>query len=290
MARKPNDADELQPGTDPKEPERSGQNARPRVRINNPSQSGSARLKIAIRVAIAAVVLVAGLYGFHQTEQFLIRDPLFVLNGVEGSADTPTLEIHGATHASRRALQQVFSDDMGRSVYLLPLAERRATLRAVDWVKDASIARVWPSRILVKIMERKPVAFVTLASSRFGLIDEDGVILPPVADRFHLPVLKGVRPSDPAPERRDRVHRMMRFMQDIDTSTENVAEVDVSERSNLKVTQSKEGRMVTLLLGDQNHGVRYKNFLNHYAEIKQKLPDAKTLDLRMEDRITVVEE
>ena len=55
---------------------------------------------------------------------------------------------------------------MGRSVYLIPLDERRATLRTVDWVKDASVARVWPNRVVVRVAERKPVAFVTLGSRR----------------------------------------------------------------------------------------------------------------------------
>jgi hypothetical protein len=45
---------------------------------------------------------------------------------------------------------------------------------------------------------------------------------------------------------------------------------------------------VTLLLGDQDFGVRYQNFVSHYGEIKQKLPGAAALDLRLEDRITVV--
>jgi hypothetical protein len=29
--------------------------------------------------------------------------------------------------------------------------------------------------------------------------------------------------------------------------------------------------------------------VNHFGEIKRRLPDAATLDLRLEDRITVVE-
>ncbi len=41
------------------------------------------------------------------------------------------------------------------------------------------------------------MAFVTLGASRFGLIDEDGVILPPAPDRFTLPVLAGVHAADP---------------------------------------------------------------------------------------------
>ncbi len=71
--------------------------------------------------------------------------------------------------------------------------------------------RLWPNRVLVRVAERKPVAFVTLAGSRYGLIDEDGVILPPATDRFHLPVLRGVAARDPLADRRDRVQRMLRL-------------------------------------------------------------------------------
>ena len=77
----------------------------------------------------------------------------------------------------------------GRSVYLLPLTDRQEALRSVDWVKDASIARLWPNRVLVSVEERKPVAFLTLGPSRFALIDDEGVILPPAPDRFTLPVI-----------------------------------------------------------------------------------------------------
>jgi len=149
---------------------------------------------------------------------------------------------------------------------------------------------VWPNRVLVRVAERRPVAFVTLAPSRFGLIDDDGVILPPTTDRFHLPVLRGVRSSDPIPDRRDRVQRMLRVMRDLSGNAEKISEVDLTDRADIKVTQPYDGRMVTLILGDQNFAARYRNFLNHYAEIREKLPGADSLDLRMEDRITVLDQ
>jgi cell division septal protein FtsQ len=172
----------------------------------------------------------------------------------------------------------------------MPLSDRRTTLRKVDWVKDAAVARAWPNRILVNVAERTPVAFVTLGSSRFGLIDEDGVILPPAADRFHLPVLIGVQQRDSIESRRRSVRLLMKLVASVGDSATNFAEVDVSDPSNLKVRQSSSGRMITLLLGDGNYGTRYRNFKNHYSEIRQKLPGAGTLDLRIEDRITVVDE
>jgi cell division protein FtsQ len=235
------------------------------------------------------LILALSLYAFHRLEQFLIRDSRFAMNGTDGSAGASTLDIHGAEHASRRAIESVFAEDMGRSVYLLPLADRRATLQTVDWVKDASVARLWPNRVVVRVTERQPVAFLTVAPSRFGLIDAEGVILPQSPGRFHLPVLTGVHPRDSVPERRVGVQRMLRLLADLGGMADKVSEIDVSDRDNLKVTQPYEGRMVTLLLGDQDFGVRYQNFVSHYGEIKQKLPGAATLDLRLEDRITVVD-
>lgn len=261
--------------------------SRPRIRSGPPVRRGVSTTRI-IAIAIAFCVLLLGsLYVFHRLEQFLIRDPRFAFTGVEG--DASQIEISGATHASRAQIEHVFSIDLGRSVYLLPLTDRREELRSVDWVKDASIARLWPNRVVVNVHERKPVAFVTLAPTRFGLIDDEGVILPPAPDRFALPVLIGVRSSDSIEARRDRVHRMMRLTQEFGENSQNISEIDVSDRDNLKVTVPRDGHIMNLLMGDRNFAKRYQDFLDYYGKIKRSLPNAATFDLRIDHRITVVE-
>jgi cell division protein FtsQ len=259
-----------------------------------PARSTRAEQPVPIRRIVtisitSTLVILAGLYAFHRTEQFLIGDPRFALNGPDGAAETPTLEVAGAAHSSPQAIQAVFAQDMGRSIYLLPLWERRTTLRSVDWIRDASVSRLWPNHVVVNISERKPVAFVAVGHSRFGLIDEDGVVLPQASGKFTLPVLGGVHPSDAIAERRDRVHRLLRLTRDLGDQAQKISEVDVSDRDNLKVRQPWDGKLVTLQLGDRNFALRYRNFVNHYAEIRQQLPGAVNLDLRVEDRITVVE-
>ena len=235
--------------------------------------------------ALVTVALVAtALFALHRIEQFLIADPFF-------SFDDPgdSLFIAGAEHASRRAIDAVFAGDKGRSVYLIPINDRRITLKTIDWVREATVARLWPNRLVVQIAERKPVAFLTLSAGRVGLIDEDGVILAQAHDRFVLPVVTGVHATDSLPERRERISRMLRAMKEIGDAGKNISEIDVADRDNLKIRQPYEGRIVTLLIGDSHFAARYQNFLTHYAEIKRKLPGASTLDLRLEDRITVVE-
>ncbi len=260
---------------------------RSRVRSGAPARRGVSTVRIVTIAVVFCAMLIASLYIFHRFEQFLIRDPRFALSGVDG--DAATIEIAGAAHASRAQIERVFSIDLGRSVYLLPLTERREMLRSVDWVKDASIARLWPNRVVVSVEERKPVAFVTLGPSHFALIDDEGVILPSAPDRFTLPVLSGVNASNALADRRDRVHRMLRLTRDLGEEAQNISEIDVSDRDNLKVTVPRDGHIVTLLLGDRDYARRYQSFLNHFTEIKRRLPNAATLDLRLEDRITVVE-
>jgi cell division protein FtsQ len=239
---------------------------------------------------VATMVMLAGaLYAFHRVETFLIRDARFTLNARSATDDSPSIEITGVSHASRRSLEGVFTEDLGRSVYLMPLYARRDTLRSVDWVRDASVARVWPNRLIVQVSERTPVAFVTVSSSRYALIDADGVILQPAKDRFTLPVLIGVGKGDSLAVRRDRVRRMLGLMGELGTAGRSISEIDVSDRDDLKVSQPYEGRVLQLLLGDHNFAARYGNFVAHYKEIEARLPGATTLDLRLEDRITVVE-
>jgi cell division protein FtsQ len=260
---------------------------RPRTRGGAPVRTRvSTGRVVAISLAFC-VVLIASIYMFHRLEQFLIRDPRFALAGVD--ADPAALEIAGAAHASRAQIERVFAIDLGRSVYLLPLSDRRETLRTVDWVKDASIARLWPNRVVVHVQERKPVAFLSLAPSRFALIDEDGVILPSAPDRFTLPVLTGIRAADSLETRRDRVHRMLRLTADLGDNVQNISEIDVADRDNLKVTVPRDGHIMTILLGDRNYARRYQSFLGYYSQIKHSLPNAATFDLRLDGRITVVE-
>jgi len=238
----------------------------------------------------SALLLIASLYAFHRLEQFLIRDARFTLNlpGTSEESGSESLAI------SARAIQAVFAEDFGRSVYLIPIGDRRASLLTVDWIKDASVARFWPNRIVVGVNERKPVAFVTLGSEsatepgRRALIDDDGVILPASQDRFMLPLLLGVSVSDALPARRQRVQRMLGLVKDLGNASRAVSEVDVSDPDNLKISEPFDGHVVTLLLGDRNFALRHQNFVSYYAEIRRKLPNSSVLDLRLEDRITVV--
>jgi cell division protein FtsQ len=243
-----------------------------------------------------AAVATAGLVAFQRLEHFLITDPRFVLKPPpEYGEESPDLRLEGLRHTARNRVTSVFSQDFGRSVYLMPLAERRRSLLRIDWVKEASISRVWPNQARVRIVERRPVAFLQLAGGsgapvEFALIDQEGAILQPQAPaRFALPVLTGVRREDSETLRKDRVHRMLRLVEDLGPLADKISEIDVTDPENLKVTMPLENQALVLILGNRHFQSRLQGFLNHYPDIRKRLPSAATFDLRLEDRITAVE-
>jgi cell division protein FtsQ len=134
-----------------------------------------------IIATLASIALMAVLWGAMQLEHFLIRDPQFTLAAPpDPGEESPTVSIAGLKHSDRNNVSSIFDRDFGRSIYLMPLRQRREELLRLQWVKDARVTRVWPNRLQIRITEREPVAFVQLpGESTLPLIDTDGHILRP---------------------------------------------------------------------------------------------------------------
>ncbi len=243
------------------------------------------------------LLMVTTLFAWHRTEEFLIKDSRFqVVEADDFVGQSPNLTVEGIHYASASQVRHIFAKDFGRSLYLVPIEKRRQELLEIDWVEDATVSKVWPDTLRVHIHERQPVAFVRLPPgrasdglSRFALIDKDGFILRPrVAAQFTLPVISGISESEPIEARRARVHRALGMLKDVGSLASQISEVDVSDPNNLIVAEHVASGVVNLIIGDENYAQRLQNFLANYQEIREKRPDATTLDLRVDGAITAV--
>ncbi len=246
--------------------------------------------------ALGMTVLAGTLFAWRRTEEFFIRDNRFQLSEpADFAGQSPSLKVEGLHYASPSQIRHVFAPDFGRSLYLVPANQRRQELLAIDWVERASVSKVWPNTVRVRIEERRPVAFIHLPPSRktglseFALIDKDGFILrPKMAARFTLPVIGGIRESEGRDDRRARVRRVLSMLEALGHQADHISEVDASDPNNLVVAEHLDGRVLSLMMGDENYSSRMSNFLNNYNEIRMKRPDSTTFDLRVDNLITVV--
>lgn len=252
--------------------------------------------RFAFWLTAGLLVMVCTLFAWHGTEEFLIKDDRFRLAEPEEFAGlSPNLIVEGVHYASPSQIRHVFADDFGRSLYLVPIEERRRQLLAIDWVETATVSKRWPNTIAVQIRERTPVAFVHLppnhkdGMSQFALIDEDGYILRPrVPAKFTLPVITGIREPEPVASRRARVRRVLAMLRDIGPLAGGISEINAADPNNLIVAEHVDDRVVNLMLGDENYAARLRTFIDSYKNMNPH-PDAVTWDLRLDGSIVALE-
>lgn len=253
--------------------------------------------RLTSRVAGWLLLGLSTVWAGRTVKRTVLDDQRFIIAGTFAeSEDTPDFMVHGLNHTPRERVVRVFAGDFGRNVFLIPLHERRRRLLAIDWVRDATVARVWPNRVVVRIKERTPVAFVYATRDpahpqmvRLALIDGEGVILQqPRKANFSFPIVRGVYERQTETDRRDRIRLMQRLTEDLGPLAKNVSEIDVSS-PDLKLTVEVSGRTVELWIGNRNFASRMRNFLDHYQEIRRRSETAAVFDLRLDDRITARE-
>jgi cell division protein FtsQ len=239
--------------------------------------------------------LLIVILAFQRAERFLNEDPRFLLHRPDlGSKLSPDLRLGGVQRAQPQAIRAVFRKDEGESVFRIPLEERRKKIEEIKWVRRASVSRVWPNLIDVRLEERVPVAFVQLTSRRKGeqqgrvsLIDEEGELLPVIPGaNYALPMVTGIREEQQPAARAARVRLMRKFLNDLGDLGKSVSEIDVCKEDNIRVVYPMDGRAITLSMGGDQFQSRLKRFLHYYPEIQKKMPEVVGLDLRLEDRIT----
>jgi cell division protein FtsQ len=248
------------------------------------------RWRLWLNVGLVCAALSVLIYTGRKVRRFVSTDPRFTLSTPDDR--DAGLSMDGLVYTSRSRVLATFAPDFGRSIFLAPIAERRRRLLAVDWVADASIARIWPNRLAVRIKERTPVAFVNLPvagrrGSRVLLIDAEGVLLePPAHAHFGFPVLSGVTEEQTEAERRHRVQAMLGLLNDLGPLARDVSEVNAAAPENLIIVTQSEGRAIELVMGNQNFAERLQSFLDHYPEIHRRSGNVRAFDLRLDDRIT----
>ncbi len=250
--------------------------------------------------ALGGVVsLLIFLWVGSKVDEFLTIDPRFALAVPEEAGEpSPNLQIAGLRRADREEVLKIFAPDLGKSIYLVPLAERRDRLNKVDWIRDSAVLRIWPNRIQVQLTERVPVASLHLPPTprdmelghefHLALIDGEGAILTPYGDsRQPAPVVTGVNADTPMEDRKTSMQRVVKLMREAGIYRERVARVDASDPNNLKLYQPFMEREIVLLLGHEKYFVRLENYFTNLDKLPQNA-EIPGFDLRPENQIVAL--
>jgi cell division protein FtsQ len=208
---------------------------------------------------------------------------------VESSDD---IEITGSHNVAHSQIMEVMGGDIGRNIFFIPLAQRKAQLEQIPWVESASIMRFVPNRLKIEIHERTPVAFARIGP-RIWLVDAGGMLmeLPSAAKKFSFPVLLGMNAGEPLSTRSARMKIYNELIRELDSGgahySQELSEVDLSDPDDVKVTVANPSGEVLVHLGSSNYLDRYKVFVTHLQEWRQQFDKLQSVDLRYDRQIVV---
>ena len=145
---------------------------------------------------IALVVLALGALAFAGRDR-LAKTPPYRLAFV-----VPRVRVEGAVYLGEAEVRKAAGLDRPVDFLRADLKRARAKLLKSPRVEEAAIARALPRRIVIRIVERRPVAVVR--AGRMLETDARGVILPALVSGVlpDVPVVSGVKVADARAGRR----------------------------------------------------------------------------------------
>lgn len=239
-----------------------------------------ARYRKVVLVVLAAAVAVA-LAGYIYW--FLTRGPRFAL------ADEKSVEVRGTEHVPVRLVREKFGADSGKSIFAIPLAERRHAIEEIPWVENATLERVLPNQLRVVVRERTPMAFLRLGSD-LALVDAQGAVLEkPQQGSFDFPVLNGITQAMEPRERARRIQLYLQFLREVSSAgpPPNISEIDLSDPEDLRAMIVETGGVILIHFGDGEFLKKMQTYAAHITEWKQTAQRIDSVDLRFEGQVIV---
>lgn len=233
---------------------------------------------IAASVALLVLALAAAIaMGFQSV---LLHNSYFVLASAED------IQVTGNRVVAVQEVKAAFAADVRHSIFRVPLAQRKADLERIPWVRLATVMRLWPDRLRVSLAERMPVAFVR-DDNIIRLVDDQGVMLPlpdAISQHYAFPVLTGISASDPLAIRAKKIQEYLQFAKALDADgghiSATLSEVDLTDPEDVRAVFAASVSQPLVHFGNSDFLARYLAYRAHLPEWLRKYPQLRSVDMR----------
>lgn len=236
--------------------------------------------RVARVLAIAAVVLGPAAWAAHAMFGSSLLEVEKVV--VRGTARLSTGDVEGLVAGIR-----------GQHLLRVDLEQYRRRVLDSPWVATASLWRVLPSTVEIRITERAPMAIARLGQKLY-LVDQEGVIIDeygPEYVEFDLPIVDGLIRRDAAaaalidPARASLTGRALAEIGGHAALRGRVSQIDVSNPHDVVVLLEDDPAM--LHLGEAQFVERLMRYLEMGPALREQLSDLDYVDLRFDEQLFV---
>lgn len=226
--------------------------ALPKISINFPWKA-----LMLITLLVGSVVSAVGSYRW-------IKDPQ--------NLTIKTVEVTGLLDVlNKELLEPVIEPFSKTNLHLLDVKGLEKAIEEHAWVNSASLTKVWPNKLIVKVREQKPVAFW----GQDSMLSQEGEIIKAV-----LPEKKGILPLLYSPENKGRnmASNFLKMRELMKEFPVNLVEFKEDARGSWQI-KLENGLIVKI--GRLQHEKRMRRFMVGYKQkLEKDVNKIHTVDLR----------
>ncbi len=179
----------------------------------------------------------------------------------------------------------------GCNMFGLNLAAESRRVERIPWVESATVTRVFPNRLVVSVVERKPLAFANV-SGRLMLVDKSGVFLErPGKAVFDFPVVHGLDAAPNSAGRERLLEPYVKFMKQADDAVARsgwaISEAGLGDPNDLQLLLVQGSETILAHFGDQDFNQRFKTFAALAPRVLADNPRIDSMDLRYHNEVVV---
>jgi cell division protein FtsQ len=231
-------------------------------------------------LASLAVVLGVSLFRFASTSQ---------------AFELKELKVLGASRVDVTEIRRVIRREFHRNLFRIRLQKVQEFLEGQPWVQSAQVLRVFPDKLKILLVERRPVALAKIENELF-LVDRHGVLLEPYGSRFQhldLAVVRGLENStqgNVSAGNETKMEAVMQLLSELDSGPERlsdkISEIDVSDPTRVALVPTDQP--IKVYLGDSDYRERFQTYLSKLSlmsDLAAKYGAMDSVDLSIKHRI-----
>jgi cell division protein FtsQ len=187
--------------------------------------------------------------------------------------DLKSVDVAGTARASDDQIKQIVRRSASGGVWRADLESIAAEIERQPWVREATVSRVLPSGLRVRVAERVPRAVVRTSAGRFVWVDEDAVMVGSLAPDHQQPAffLRGWDESGTDAARaanRERVAKFLALAREWEAAglASRVSEVNLDDLRDVRAQLAGDDSEIEVRLGREDWTKRLVQAVNALEE------------------------
>ncbi|MEP6924151.1 MAG: FtsQ-type POTRA domain-containing protein [Pyrinomonadaceae bacterium] len=175
------------------------------------------------------------------------------------------IDILGTNHTDNKNIEETVRNLTGKTgVWNSDVVTIQKAIEKLSWIKTASVSRVLPDRLRIRVSEREPKAIVRLDSGAKVWVDDEARILGEVkSDENSSFVMTGwneAKDGEATKKNQERVRLYLRILDEFRKAeiAARVAAIDLSVLQDIEATVNQNGVIKPVKLGNQDFAERLK--------------------------------